>query len=358
MGNKLSDGADSRADGHGADGLVHVDGHDAGKHPCIAPGAGPCVLVENPLRVSYISELDAEETNERTCRSATGESGLVWKRLGAGASIVLTITITVLMNRASEAVPCGPLALGPEFDVGNCLSVNAGTNCDVHCAPGYAHAGINRVSAQYNCPGNNRNPDSPPSGSGHPCVDINECAGNPCANDAAAYCLDSTVSTDIPIATYRCECIDGFTNQQIAGSTSAEPSCRPCSVCPAGQLIASPCTRATDTVCASDGGVALHACFAREDTANVTLTTTQNILATKRQEHASELDNVRAYYTQQLRRLHCVLPAVAHGDISGDTIFGGNGINITCHHGYALSVGEAKQIIVPVIFGYSSHSLL
>ena len=57
----------------------------------------------------------------------------------------------------------------------------------------------------------------------------------------------------------------------------------------------------------------------------------------------TELETLRLNYEQQLRRLHCPLPVIAHGHISGDTVFGGNGINITCHAGYELAVGEPRQ---------------
>ena len=53
--------------------------------------------------------------------------------------------------------------------------------------------------------------DPPPAGqcSGRICTDIDECASNPCQNDAA--CTESFVNTAVSLDSYRCSCIEGFT---------------------------------------------------------------------------------------------------------------------------------------------------
>ena len=45
-------------------------------------------------------------------------------------------------------------------------------------------------------------------GDGNCGVDVNECDSNPCEN--GALCTDSTTDASLPVASYRCSCIEGF----------------------------------------------------------------------------------------------------------------------------------------------------
>ena len=224
--------------------------------------------ISNPCRDSYMSELDGEDVKRwsRRSRLAPERSTSANKRAGALASIVLTGVVAALKfgwERANETVPCGPLILGPQHDVGNCHSVNPGATCDVYCSVGYEKHGARRVrsSATFTCPQNNRDAESPPIGTAHGCVDIDECASAPCED--GHVCLESGTSA-VAVGDYLCGCSDGF-------FVASDSTCSPCTVCSAGELPASECNSTADTVCELDGGFALRQCFDREARANDTM---------------------------------------------------------------------------------------
>ena len=128
-------------------------GADGAEQKAADPTADSHGHVHNPCRDSYIAELDVEDVKRSKGRGASeSNTALMIKVASAIATGVFTV-IQLTMQRANETVPCATLTLSPEFDVGDCHSVNAGASCNVYCSLGWRPTTVSsqRVSAQYTC---------------------------------------------------------------------------------------------------------------------------------------------------------------------------------------------------------------
>ena len=142
-------------------------------------------------------------------QSVIGKSIVIHKKTNTERWVCATITEVGGAATGGMVASCGTMQTqfaGVENKytfTGSCDGA-PGDACTVRCVTGYQSEG----STDYTCSAAGTWEDSDKSTPKVQCVDIDECASSPCANDAP--CTDSTTDSDLDLDSFHCECPDGF----------------------------------------------------------------------------------------------------------------------------------------------------